>query len=269
VTFGSGHPLQGNPPPLSLAGSTPAVRIAKSWLNQSHTAAYDQRLGGFGWLWPALEIPALIAFTVLLTARRRWPVVVNFLVPFGVIFLFTPDKWWSRFTIILLVPGAIALVYVIEQLRLRWLRGALQAVTVVLAVGACALTLTRTSVLGHTFTPKTLASTITKSADARTLSALVLPEFRWTEQVPRNSRIGVDLDDVPFRFVYGLYGSDFRNEVIVLPSEPPGAKVLRDMEQVDYVFTRAGARVDRLAREHPEKFTPSSELGATRVYKVR
>ena len=271
VTFGSGPQLlsQLNPPPPSLAGSTPAVRIAKSWLNQLHTVAYDQRLGGFGLLWPALEIPALIAFTVLLIARRRWFVVVNFLVPFGLIFLLTPDKWWSRFTIFLLVPGVVALVYVIEQLRVRWLRGALQAVTVVLAVGGCALTLTRTSVLGHTFSPRTLGKTITKSADERSLSALVLPEFRWTEQVPRNSRIGVDRNDVPFYFVYGLYGSDFRNDVVALPAEETEAKVLRRMKQLDYVFTRAGSRVDRLAREHPDTFTQSSELGATRVYKVR
>lgn len=271
VTIGSGPLLLSHLSrlPSSLVGSTPAVRIAKSWLNQAHTVAYDQRLGGFGLLWPALEIPALIAFIVLLIARRRWLIVVNFLVPFGLMYLLSPDKWWARFSIILLAPGAIALVYVIEQLRVRWLRGALQVVTVVLAIGGCALTLTRTSVLGHTFSPKTLASTITKSADERTLSALVLPEFRWTEQVPRNSKIGAELDDVPFRFVYGLYGSDFRNDVVALPSGQPGAKVLRDMERVDYVFTREGAPVDQLARDHPEKFTQLSELGVTRVYKVR
>jgi 4-amino-4-deoxy-L-arabinose transferase-like glycosyltransferase len=255
--------------PTSLAGSTPAVRIAKSWLNQAHTVAYDQRLGGFGSLWPALEIPALIAFAALLIVRRRWLIILNFLVPFGLIFLLTPDKWWSRFTVFLVVPGVVALVYVIEQLRVRWLRGALQAVTVLLAVSACAFTLTRTSVLNHTFPPKTLAKMVTKSADERTLSALVLPEFRWTEQVPRNSRIGADRNDVPFFFVYGLYGSDFRNDVIALPAELSNPTALRRMEQLDYVFTRAGSRVDRLALAHPGTFIQSSKFGVTRVYKVR
>jgi 4-amino-4-deoxy-L-arabinose transferase-like glycosyltransferase len=262
VTFGSGPQLlsQLNPPPPDLAGSSPPIRIAKSWVNQFHTVAYDQRLGGFGLLWPVLEIPALTAFTVLLFVRRRWLVIVNLLVPFGLIFLFTPDKWWSRFTVVLLVPGAIALVYVIEQLRKRWLRGALQALVVVLAVGGCAFTLTRTSVLGHTFSPKTLAKTVTKSADERSLSALVLPEFRWTEQVPRNSRVGADRNDVPFFY--------FRNDVVALPAELSNAAALRRMEQLDYVFTRAGSRVDRLAREHPDTFIESSELGQTRVYTV-
>ena len=270
MTFGSGplHLSHLSRLPSDLVGSTPAVRVAKSWLNQFHTVAYDQRLGGFGLIWPLLEIPALVAFTVLLIVRRRWLVIVNFLVPFGLIFLLTPDKWWSRFTIILLVPGAIALVYVIEQLRVRWLRAALQVVTVVLAVGGCAFTLTRTSVLGHTFTPRTLATKVADRANERTLSALVLPEFRWTERVPRNSKIGADRDDVPFFFVYGLYGSDFRNDVTALPSDLSAATALRRMEQLDYIFTRTGSRVDRLAREHPDRFKQSSELGATRVYHV-
>ena len=96
----------------------------------------------------------------------------------------------------------------------------------------------------------------------------MLPEFRFTEQVPRNSRIGADRDDVPFFYVYGLYGSDFRNDVVALPAEESEAWVLRRMKQLDYVFTRAGSRVDRLAQDHPDTFTPSSELGETRVYQV-
>lgn len=271
VTMGSGPQLfsKFNPPPPQLRNDSAPVRVAKSWLEQTHTVAYDQRIGGFGLQWPLLEIPALVVFTVLMFARRRWLVLGSFVAPLLLIFALTPDKWWSRYYVVLVAPGVIAVVFVIEQLRGRRLRATLQAITVICAALGCGFTLTRPSVLGRTFRPDEVVSKLATGADERTISALVLPEYRWTERIPRDSRIGVDRADVPFGFVYSLFGSDFRNDVVALADRDSDAELLRTIRRLrlDYVFTRSGASIDRLARSHPRLFTLSSRSGDTRVYR--
>jgi hypothetical protein len=72
--------------------------------------------------------------------------------------------------------------------------------------------------------------------------------------------------DVPNGFVYALFGSDFRNDVIGLPQRALASSSLAETlrrEHIDYFVTRKGSPRDQGARPH-SRVSGSPVIGPTR-----
>ena len=104
------------------------VRVVRSWIHDatplrggSGFYEYEERIGGFGIIWPYLMLPSIAAF-VYFAARRRRDILFLLVLPIVAAFLVQPYQWWSRFTMILPALGAVALVHTIEGLPSRAVR---------------------------------------------------------------------------------------------------------------------------------------------------
>lgn len=269
--FSGVDPSSVNVPPDAIRKYSGPLRTLASWAHLTSGYTYDQRLDGLGPQWLLLELPALVLFAVYCALRRRL-LFFNFVLPFTVIVALTPSNWWSRLTVLLVAPGAVALVFLIEQIRRRSIVLLLEAATIVLVVAGCALSAKRITVLQHSFPAATVLPDATKPRSERTLGKLVLPEYGWTDTVPRNSRIGVDPIDVPNNFLFPLFGTDFRNEVIALSTRDLTSDSLRTTLQrshIDYFVTRKHSPRDDIAKANPQALEPVSAVGDLRVYRVR
>ena len=217
----SGLPLgEVNQPPASLLEIPPGpLRTLRSWTHLTDATGYAPLLGGFGPQWLLLELPALLVFSGYLVVRRR-QLLFTFVVPFVVMLAATPSNWWTRFTIAFVAPGAVAVPWVIEHIRQRTVVLLLQGATVVLVAIGCLSSTDRVTVAGRIFTAGDIVDRATDPASDRTLAKLVLPAYAWTDIIPRDSRVGVVPDELPslfeFPWVYQLFGSDFRNDVVAL-----------------------------------------------------
>jgi hypothetical protein len=271
VFSGIDQPSSLTVPPEQIRKYPGPLRTLASWAHLSRGYAYDQRLAGFGPQWLLLELPALVVFALYCAMRRRL-LFFNFVVPFAVIVALTPSSWWTRLTVVLVAPGVVALVFLIERIRQRSIVLLLQAATVVLVVAGCALSAKRITVLQHSFPAATVLTDATEPPSQRTLGKLVLPEYGWTDTVPRNSRIGVDPIDVPDNFLFPLFGTDFRNDVIALSTRDLTSDALNTTlrrSRIDYFVTRDHSPRDDIARANPRTLDLISSVGDLRVYRVR
>jgi len=256
-------------PPPEISKYPAPVRSLASWVRVPLGYTYDQRSDGFGPTWLFFEFPALVIFAVY-CARRRRLLLFDFVAPFLLIFMLTPSNWWTRYTVLIVAPGAIALVFLVERIRRRSLALGLQAAVIVAVVAGCALSSKRYT-LGPRFTPDSIASRARDPRSERTLGKLVLPGYAWTDAVPENSRVGVYPTDLPNGFAYALFGTDFHNQVIALPRHALTADSLvrtLDASRIDYFVTRRGAARDKIAREKSGVMELVSDIADVRVYRV-
>lgn len=269
TVFDGISPSDVNAPPAQIQRFPAPIRSLASWARVPLGYAYDQRTNGFGATWLFFELPALAIFATYCAFRRRM-LLFNFVVPFLVIFILTPSNWWSRFTLVIVAPGAVALVYLLERIRRRSLALALQAAVIVAVVTGCALASKRYTVT-RPFTANEIASAVGDPRSERTLGKLVLPEYAWTDAVPESSRVGVYPADVPNGFVYSLFGSDFRNDVIGLSKRVLTASSLVQTlrgSRIDYFVTDRNSKRDQIARANPDALDLVSDVGDVRVYRV-
>jgi hypothetical protein len=240
-----------------------------SWARLTPTYTYDQRLAGLGPQWLLVELPALVVFTFY-CARRRRTVLWNFLLPVFVMTALTPENWWARYTLVFLAAGAVAVPFVVERVKRRQLRLALQGGTVLVVLVGCVLSAKRFTFPQPSFSATTVVSDATKPRSERTFGKLVLPEFAWTDSVPRDSRVGVLPADFPDR-VGALFGSDFRNDVIALSSRnSTSASLLPALraKKIDYLVTRTDTALDAVASSHEEALRLISSNAGVHAYRV-
>jgi 4-amino-4-deoxy-L-arabinose transferase-like glycosyltransferase len=270
TVFDGRSPSDENPPPADIAEYPPAVRSLASWSHISSEYFYDERHDGFGPTWLFLELPALAVFAAYCALHRR-VVLFNFVIPFVTIFVLTPSNWWSRFTVLIVAPGAIALAFLVERIRNHTLVLGLQAMVLVSVVTGCVITSKRHTV-PQAFTADEIASRAFDPPSERTLGKLVLPEYAWADKVADKSRVGVYAWDLPGYFVYALFGTDFHNEVIGLAPEALTASSLvrtLDKSRIDYFVTRRESPSDLVARAHTRELDLVSDVRDVRVYRVR
>jgi 4-amino-4-deoxy-L-arabinose transferase-like glycosyltransferase len=270
VTVFDGRSRTGiNPVPPDIGRYPLPARSLASWARVPTGYTYDQRHDGFGPTWLFFELPALVIFAAYCALRRRM-VLYDFIVPFVVIVMLTPYNWWTRFIVLIVAPGAVALVFLVERIRRRSIALVLQAAVIVAVVAGCALSSKRYTVSPR-FTADAIVSRALDPRSERTLGKLVLPEYAWTDAVPEHSRVGVYPADVPNRFAYALFGTDFHNQVIALSQrELTATSLVRTLNKsrVDYFVTRRDGKRDEIAQANPTILELVSDVGDVRVYRV-
>lgn len=210
-----------------------------------HAYSYDDRTSGLGPLWSYLGLPLLLVFALHLYRSNR-AMLLNLLLPVTVMFAVQPYRWWSRFTMILIAVGVIAIVAVVEELPRRWAPPLKAFVLLLAALGAFFPTV---KIDGEFWATRILNLTRV-SPDERTIGGFALPGYRWVDQIPADATIGVDtsadfLGGQPYILAYPLFGPRFEHDVYPLPQTALNAfKRAVVQKQIHYVFVQRGRRLD-------------------------
>ena len=211
-----------------------------------HAYSYDDRGSGLGPLWSYLAIPLLPVFAFRLFRTNR-AVLLNLVLPVALMVALQPYRWWSRFTMILIAVGVIAIVAVVEVLPRRWSNVLKAAVLGLVALGIAFPTL---KIDGEFWAPRILSFAGTPTHE-RTIGRIAVPGYRWVDATPKGARIGVDtsstfLGGAPSVFAYPLFGPRFEHPVYPLPqtAEAAFARTILD-KRVSYVSVGRGKRIDR------------------------
>jgi len=270
----------GTPEQTVLAGMAPASidgeawprQVWASWTSEPH-ASYlaDARLGGLGPLWIGLAFPALVAFAVYAAMRRR-DLFFAIVVPFTLVFLVQPLRWWSRFTIVIVAAGVVAVVFIVEQLhkgRTRALAIAMQVAAVAL-VAAVIVPSWKRPMASPLVTPAEVFGVRNVPAGHRTAGLLLFPTFAWADRLPDGARIATRLRDVPNTWVYPLLGPRYQRRLVMLPDSTDARAVAAALRaaNVDYVYAKAGGTLDRIVGKQPGKFRMIEAPQGAHVYRV-
>jgi hypothetical protein len=214
---------------------------------------YQQRSGGLGPLWPWLALPLLVPVTVALV-RRRSPALIAVAVV-AVVLVVQPYGWWSRFTIPLMAIGALAIVAATEWAPRLWMRRAVQALALALALAGVALSSFEVdpAARAEPLPARDLVGLIGDASEERTVGRLFFGEYRFLEQVPEDATVVVDLAAPTVRFVYPLFGPEGSRDV-----RPAGASQVPDEA---WVVTAADRPLDRALSSDPRFSLAAAERG--------
>jgi hypothetical protein len=256
--------------PQEIRDQPALLRPLASWVGEPTSYDYQQRIGGLGWQWLLLELPALLLLLGYCVWKRRG-LLANLLVPFLVMFVLTPANWWSRLTIALVAPGAVALVWIVERVRAAALVGVLEVATVAAATVSFVGALNVLAPHTQRITPSDVVSALGSPRSERTLADYTFPEWNWTDRVPKGSTIALLPREMPASLFYFLYGTDFRNHVVALTkadsSSPDALRRRLRAAGADYLFTLAERPGDRAARAGPACFAPTFHHDGHVVYR--
>jgi hypothetical protein len=211
-----------------------------------HAYSYDDRHSGLGPLWSYLALPLLPAFFIRL-ARRNRPMLLNFGLPVAVMFALQPYRWWSRFTMILIAVGVIAIVALVEAVPRRWATSLKVCALGLVALGIGFPTL---KIDGEFWASRIIALSRVP-AQERTIGRVALPGYRWLDATPGRTRIGVDtsaafLGGQPYIVAYPLFGPALDRQIYALPRANPAAfERLIARKRIAYVFVHRNGRLDR------------------------
>lgn len=241
------------------------VEIVRSWASdltfwRQSSYNYQQRQGGLGPLWPWLGLPLLLPLAIVL-ARRRSPALI-LLGLTALVFLVQPYRWWSRFTIVLAATGALAIVAAASSAPRRWMRVAIRAAALVLALAGVVLASAEVDPASRAqpLAARDLLGLIGAPAAERGVGRLFFGEYRFLEDVPEDATVVVDLEASAVRFVYPLFGSRHSRRVLAATAGAPPAG--------SWVVTGAGRPLDRRLRGDG-RFRPVSAERGVRVWAPR
>ena len=211
-----------------------------------HAYSYDDRHSGLGPLWSYLALLLLPAFVIRL-ARSDRAMLLNLVLPILVMFALQPYRWWSRFTMILIALGVVAIVAVVEAVPHRWATG-----LKVFALGLVALGIGfPTLKVDGEYWASRIVTLARVPAEERTIGRVALPGYRWLDERPRRARIGLDtsaafLGGQPYIVAYPLFGAALERRVYPLPRGGPAAvERLIGEERISYVFVHRDGPFDR------------------------
>jgi hypothetical protein len=214
-----------------------------------HAYSYDDRSSGLGPLWSYLGLPLLVVFAFRLYRANRF-MLVSLLLPVAAMFALQPYRWWSRFTMVVVAVGTIAIVAIVEVLPRRWATALKTAVLFFVALGIFFPTLK----IDGKFWASRIVAFADIPANERTIGRIAVPAYRWVDGTPSGATIGVDTS-VPFVgaepdvIAFPLFGRNFEHEVEPLPQRSLVAFTRAlSSENVRYIFVRKGRRLDRWAR---------------------
>lgn len=216
----------------SLLGRSLPSRLLRLWLDPG-LAAHDDTSFGLGPIWFGIGLPAALLWLVGLAIRRRFLLLFTALAILGCV-VATPAFWVPRYSLPLLIVGGLALAWIHDLLRPR-----LQTVMGMGVVALAAFAVFVTSDLNG-ISPPVLRDYVASRDDATRSSASFAGLGRRTlvyldRETEHNPKVIVYTGLV--RFIYPLYGPDFRNTVLPFPGGPEqswDAALAR--ESVDYVL---------------------------------
>lgn len=199
--------------PPELRGLGGYDQVAKTWFENRDNYTYDERMGGLGPQWGLFLLPATAA-AVVLACRRRQAFFLCFAGPLFASLFLMPASWWSRYTIHIVAPGAIAALLVLDTaMGGGWRRLLRPVARVVLAalVGLGAVHATRQIAVGGQFLP---ASQLHEFARSGTFPGDIVtyPEFEWMRDIPTGSVIAIPRDGFPL--VSPFMGHDLQFRVV-------------------------------------------------------
>jgi 4-amino-4-deoxy-L-arabinose transferase-like glycosyltransferase len=244
--------------PIQYRGESNWERVVHSWVHDGTPTRggdgfyeYEERVGGFGIVWPWLALPAIAVFVVF-AARRRRDLLLALILPLAVIFLLQPYQWWSRFTMILPALGAVAIVHLLERLPGRSRTVVAVACVALVVFGAAAATATIDPAgHGRQLSAFRVVRLVTAPSDQRTVGSLFHPEYKWLDRVPSSARVDVELGYEP-RFIYPVFGPNFSRPVHALHAESEQALTKElAIDRPAYVLVGRGSSLDRLASSDP------------------
>lgn len=231
-----------------------------------HRFNVDLGRGGLGPLWSYLAAPAaLIVLAYALVRCRR--LVWGLYVPIAVLFAIQPYRWWSRFTIVLLAVGGVALVFAIERLPPR-----LAGLTKLVALGLVVLGLSYSTPIASVF------DALGKPVDQRTTASVSPPWFAWVDGVDRGRRIAVDTstegapgEGALIWYFFPLFGDRFQHSVFPVTGRDEAA--IRRMlvgERTTHVIVGAKGPYAGFARRYAHEgcLRPLYEDETALVYRV-
>jgi hypothetical protein len=305
---------QGTPEQTVLAGMAPKRIAAVAWPRQVWASwtqlppkyVYDQRLGGLGPAWLFAGLPAFLILAVVAALKRR-DLLFALVVPMALVFLAQPERWWSRFTIVTAAAGAIAIAWLVEQLRGGQIRGgqirggqirggqirggqirggqirggqirggwydALRVAVQMATVGLVLLVAVsgfRRQLLDTSIGVHALRTVEALPAGERTLGRVVYPEFAWVDRIPDNARIELRLRDVSNAWVYPLFGRRLQHHLVMLPDVDDEATVRSSLRRhhAQYAVAVKNGTLDTIARRDPQHYRLFADTGPGRVYTV-
>jgi hypothetical protein len=271
----TGTSIVGPQTPAKLVGHGRLYQIWGSWTAPTPHWTYEQRLGGFGPLWVWFELPALLLLVFWLVRRRRWQILAVLVAVPGAILLLQPAAWWSRFTIIVLGPGAVALASALERLSPRPLRWAVQAAAcgtaVWVGVSALAAVPTLPSPEPPYPTPSFGFSTILGHAARNEVipRETFLPKYAWVSRLPDGSRVAYE----PQALDRGLLGAALGPRLEIVPVTEDltaggdlGCRMARD--RTPYLLTVGGLPSAMYALAHGSDFHEIANGSWGRLFQV-
>jgi hypothetical protein len=245
------------------------------WI-KAHYYTHDGRPSGFGPLWGYLAAPLLPVFALATLLRNR-PAMVNFLLPVILVFLAQPYKWWSRFTMLLLAAGTIAVAYVIEKAPGK-LATALKGATLVLVVVGLWFC---TAKIDNGFTAPGILRRLADPAERTAARQAVYGRaFAFVERARRRAHIGADTSTPFFGgapriwYFYPLFGSTFDHHVYPLRGrDERGFLSYLARRRIDYVVVAQSGGIAALATEAARsgclRLAAESDVPPARAYAVQ
>lgn len=197
------------------------AQTATSWIADLSPSTYavDQRLGGFGPIFPLLLLPAS---AVLVISDRRPTVRATFGLALGLLVV-VPAPWWSRGTLFLPAVGAAALAAVASTAPPRR-RTILVAATLALSAIGVACTVRETVYVASRTQVRAgpvEAFELARSSDPHDLAPYA--RYRWLDEERPDATLALLEGAVPSLRV-PLFGPQLGRRVVVVPStEDPGA----------------------------------------------
>jgi len=258
-----------NAPPLDLRSYPGLLRPLVSWSRDlhfwtNHGYSHDQRVGGLGPVWSFVEVILIVPFGIAMWRRNRL-VVYGFLIPVLVTVAILPYRWWSRFTLLLVAVGAIAVAWALGSVPRARPRLAL-ALAVVCLAGAGAV-IASAWVSPGVGVQDLAAREILETAILHEPSAGAFfgEDYRWLDGLDGGASIATDPASV--HVTSPLSGARLQNHVVPLPRHGDLVVFVRTHD-VDYVFVRRGTEADRQARAHPADLASIGEGLRLQAYRV-
>jgi hypothetical protein len=257
--------------PEELAGKSEIVQVWESWNSEPTRYVFDQRLGGLGPQWVWLLVPALVALVVVAYARRR-DLLTTLVLPSVVLLAFQPAPWWSRFSLVLVGPAAVAFALLVDMAKRRWLAVVFQVLLVALVVSTVWRAAERRDLSGYVYSPSEIVELARGPARDRSIHVRVAPWDAWAGRVDQGSTIVFQPEDVKSGFFYPLWGGGkISNRLLPLPKGIETAdELVEAVCAVDAEFLRTlpDARYDVLASEAPDVFEPVQDDPQAKVFLV-
>ncbi|MGA2820187.1 MAG: hypothetical protein ABSF61_05970 [Anaerolineales bacterium] len=255
--------IANNSSPQLLAMPIPE-RLATTWLEKTGSLE-DEFLAGLGPLWIILGVPALAAWLVSIILRRQWLQLLLCVLTFLAL-LATPAFWVPRYSVPVLLLGALAIGWLLDRLR-PFARHA----TTILLLAMAALSVFLTMDLAQV-TPRVLRDYVAWRDDRSRSSA----DFVWVGRkafLYLEKETSVSPATIAYgglvRFIYPLYGADLRNRVVAFrASDPHEWQEDLDHSGVEYVIAVKGKPEFTMTTEDPEFQEVASDGGVT-VFKRR